>query len=1463
MRSIETPCVILKCHETTEIPGVALDAKATSSLASTDFLESAQTHTGGFVELGRRFQRYRDEESVDDIATQSYVSEYVSRYSALDWHGLLSNRLVVVLGEPGSGKSEELRAQQRRRPDSFFLRLEQLVTEDVKALLSADELERFERWKKSTDVALFLLDAVDESKLTRDDDFITALERLGKALGPARFRAQLIISSRISEWRPRTDREAIRERFVAPPENPGTTPEEILVTTILPLTPDQVRLYAQSKGILDAEKFLEAFSKHNAWPFAGRPLDVASLYSYWKENRELSGLTALTEYMVRKLLAEVSSKERGDPLTPERARVGAEFLAAAAILCKNLKFAVPDDAHITGQRHIATDLVLPSDWTSRERRALLDRALFDSESRGALSFHHRSHVEYLAASWIERLMEHNCPFESLRELLFVRSNGAITLRASMKPVAAWLVRRDAAAWRGRLETLLLETAPEIHLQWGDPAALSIHYRKRVLTAIMQKYRSREYIPIEVDLESLARIADSELAGDISGYLADNEISDGLKARLLMIVMEGKLTECVDSVIALFQSSTTSEEIRRYAVLTIRDAGTASHKLKLADNYRLVANLDNVTLGHLFETLFPTNISVDGALELLRRATSVNRYDIEFLNSVKSKLMESLDDANAMPFLKGIVAMLEREPISARRDASAHYYWVSDLIAPALAAVLEKSAYVNGDIDTIFKAVLEVERGIMFEGKGDADEESLRDTIRGVLDNNYELRHAIFWRRVACYRTIEKKEPPAHRLDPYHCLLPWKRDDLEWMISDSLKCKNAHDRKVAIEAALLLSWRTHKSLPTIAWKLRRTLTQEDLRPFVLSHFKNRLIAPFHRRYDRYVRQRLLDAHWWTIRKMAWERRKSEIRGRYWIWTHLPGIRSAKYPGAIQYMVAVMHDSSATKYGVVAWEKVSAKWGRAPAAAAEAGCRNFWLTYSPELPSERKEKNSVDVRSTFGLIALQSEWEAGRLTFSDFSRADVTRAVRFACCELNGLPEWFETLALAFPDTVADALSPAIEAEFKYAADLPLVHEVTAKMAAAKSPTSASAIAVWRNLSKVDPLHNDVLKHATTTLLRTSDSYLDELAGLASTRIKQYVPSHGRWLTWMSMWLRLDALSAIAYLESVIAGCTARDEADELVISLCAHLGGRFGGELATGRASYLSPPSLARLLPLVCRHVRRENDIDRTSQGAYSPVARDDAQDFRARLWEVLRTSDSPECDSVLRSFVENKTLPGEIEWILSIQDERNGKRADPTAWFPEDVQSFGTRYRHKPRSHYQLYELTTRLLSDIKANVEISENATDRLQVRADDKEVHFQGFLKRQLDDRSLNWFSVTQESIVDLNQRPDLRIEIPGLSAVPVEVKLANLGWTVEQLLERLEVQLVGQYLRAEGINYGIYAVGNTEPTRKWKRPSDNKLIRFPELISLLQVRAAELISLFPDNVYGLTVVGIDFSDPRQRQG
>lgn len=103
----------------------------------------------GFVDLGRKFEVYRNDESVDEAARRSYVAKLVGRQYELNWLSLLAHRLVVVRREPGSGKSEALRAQRLRNPDSFFLRLEQRVSENIDTILSKEELDRIKHWKNS------------------------------------------------------------------------------------------------------------------------------------------------------------------------------------------------------------------------------------------------------------------------------------------------------------------------------------------------------------------------------------------------------------------------------------------------------------------------------------------------------------------------------------------------------------------------------------------------------------------------------------------------------------------------------------------------------------------------------------------------------------------------------------------------------------------------------------------------------------------------------------------------------------------------------------------------------------------------------------------------------------------------------------------------------------------------------------------------------------------------------------------------------------------------------------------------------------------------------------------------------------------------------------------------------------------------------------------------------------------
>jgi hypothetical protein len=413
----------------------------------------------------------------------------------------------------------------------------------------------------------------------------------------------------------------------------------------------------------------------------------------------------------------------------------------------------------------------------------------------------------------------------------------------------------------------------------------------------------------------------------------------------------------------------------------------------------------------------------------------------------------------------------------------------------------------------------------------------------------------------------------------------------------------------------------------------------------------------------------------------------------------------------------------------------------------------------------------------------------------------------------------------------------------------------------SPVEAVTRVFLARLQIDDPLHPKILDYALSVLLRSGSGAIYDLQSLAATRVCQYAPEQVQWLTWMSTWLHLDALPALDYLGGMLLA-ESDTGSDALIVRLCAAMSGRQEERQQVSNPSFLELPALVRFIPIVNRHVRTTEDIERANQGVYSPGSRDHAQEFRSRLWEGLQNRPGSGADEVLRTLLADPSMADKRDWILHLLDGRKSLRTDDVAWEAGDIRVFAERYRSEPRSDYQLFRLIGRLLKDIKNHVERSENAANRLQVRSGDLEKDFQGFLAGALSERSLNWFAVTQESTVDLEQRPDLRVERRGLNPVPIEIKLANLGhWTMPKLLERLENQLVGQYLRPAHVRYGIYVLGNTDPKRYWKVPDSSNKLNFQELVQCIQDRAATLQAELHEGVDGIEVIGIDFSDPREK--
>ncbi|TFE41896.1 hypothetical protein E2553_35245 [Paraburkholderia dipogonis] len=959
---------------------------------------------------------------------------------------LLDHKVAVILGEPGSGKSEELRSLHRKR-GGFFIRLERLVDESLREILSDEDLLTFNGWKKGNAEALFLLDAVDEAKLEHDEDFAKAIDRVSRQIGVALPRARFVITSRISEWRAQTDLDIVRGLAApetkqvadkAPPDGETVSINDaaedhpvIVVAALQPLTPAQVQRFAEGRGVPEAARFLNALRERNALVFAVRPLDVILLYEYWQEKGDLSGLTELVRYMVEKLLMEVRSKEKRDPLSRSQAEEGAEYLAAAVILCKKLSFDIPEDGQLSSDSRLSAEAVLPGTWKPLERRALMNRALFDLPGRGALSFHHRVHVEYLAAQWIERLTEHNCGYEELEDLLTTNIGGKVTLRSTLAPVAAWLVTDGPESWRRRLESLILLVAPQIHLQYGDPSALTIQYRRRVLAAIVNKYKDRNRAHLRVDPDKLARLADDDLAEDINVYLVDESISDDLRCDLLMTVWEGALQGCVETVLRLFASPDSSDDLRSFCVLATQYAGTNEQKRRLAQLAQDMDGLSNTAIGHIFEALYPAIVDAEGALRFLGKPVEVGRYNHDLQYRIGPHLEHELQGKDASVFLRGFLSLLKTEPLRERSGLSRRYHWMMTFVPLCLERAISQSPHTESDRDLIVDAVLLLNEALLhgyLETPGMVDH---TESLREALSQAEDLRRAIFWRSASLAGISLDSYPfPFYKLSPISGLAPWSADDVDWMLDDVRTRQTLIERVIAFSAAAYILGQKNSRWVRYLTRMAGILDEPELRRRVYQFIRNKLLWRFALMWQSRVRHNLLDKTSWQVRRHRCARWYRAQRKKIWLLTHLPSLRAGRFPVMLAHVTDSMRSNGKNRFSAAEWELVRKKWGKLVADSVREGCVRAWRQYRPLWPHERQERNSIDRRVIIGLVGLQTLWQEGHLDFNQLERDDVEFAVRYACSELNGFPEWFPDLARGRHADVTRVLSEAVEAEFAY-------------------------------------------------------------------------------------------------------------------------------------------------------------------------------------------------------------------------------------------------------------------------------------------------------------------------------------------------------------------------------------------------------------------------------------------------
>lgn len=1420
--------------------------------------------SSSFVKLDRRFRQVNLAGDQENTALSSYTSFSENDDNTQTWDDLLSYELVVILGEPGSGKTWELEEQARLLDQSgkfaFFVRLDTVLSQGVRKTFSPEELKKFDRWLKSRDVAIFLLDSVDESKILSHEGFGRALKLLRNEVSSALTRCNLIISSRISEWRPILDQHEVLRLFphrTNKTEQASQEAEPVInplkVVQIQPLDAKRVKLFAQSQGVKDVDSFLEALDINYAWEFARRPVDVTGLLNYWKSHGRLGTLTELIEHDINFKLSETRDLKF---ISAEQARQGAEMLAASVILCRQFNIKISDDAHVPDESGLSPALCLPESWTPDAIRALLSRAVFDSACYGHQRFHHRRTTEYLTASWLNKRMKDGCPLEVLEGVLFETARRRRIIRPSLAPITAWLASGNDP-WNEHVREWILDAAPWLHLHLGDPAILPIDYKLALLQAIVNRFQERDWVMLDWSPDGLKRFADPELALDVSGFILDQGVAADLRADLLMLARHGRMQGCLGAALKITSSPDETESLKIFAAATIRDAGEVEHRKQLASIVEKWDTLSERLCCPISEALYPQAIDEQGLLSLLKKCESPINDSVGLRYYLEYHLKEVLLPERAGELLAGLIQFSQIAPLIKGSRLSQSNHWVTQLFHGVLLRLFERPCLNDKEIFVAVSALCLLEDGLEHTGYRHNLDNKEKDSLSAAVLRHQDVRQAYFWSAIEHWRESQQGDPLyAFQLFGHYSVLSLSAEDVLWLVSDIWQRDELRDKKIALRFALDFAWH-HVSwsqrLNLLSLVRRAIKSTPELNPFFWSQTKSLAFQPVFAVWYNNFHRRLKDKYWWERKFRSVRQKVNNWRDKLLLLRRLAWLRNAERINWLVYLSR--HVETHNRWAPEDFNALINEYGRPITRAFRRGCENFWHRYWPTLPHEKTQSNQTAGEVIVGLFGLQSLVMEQAIDFAALEHKEAERAARYALNELNGFSSWFPELAYKQPHAVKQVLAEAIEGEWQYSAERQHVHDVVSDLV-------WSGDYLWDLVSEKlgtclragDPPHQEIFSSVLTLVFKTNALSRPEIAVLAQARIRDYELTSRHYCLWLNMWIQADAGGALSYLEKLLPKMSLPD-ADRLVLDLCGNLPlDRHGRYPKVDNPDYEKPEHLMRLIKLVYRHVRPSEDIVRTENGASPPISRD-VQHFRSTLLEKLVSSNDPQADNVFQVLLKADELASEKDWLLHMFEKRTERLADGLPWREMNIREFASEYEIAPRMDYDLFKIACNRLSDIKREIEDSENSA-RAEVNKEWKETELRSWFQRKLRENSRNRYTIPQEAEIDMGKKPDLRFERAGIDgAVSVELKWSE-NWTYEQLIERLENQLVGQYLRAHNARYGIFLLGYIGRQSTWKGPGGDKL-NFSSLIEAISSHAEMLQKTRPD-IEGIKVIGINFVPP-----
>jgi hypothetical protein len=530
-------------------------------------------------------------------------------------------QVVVLLGEPGSGKSSEwrkLRSRLEADAQHLFLNLGAFASEDE---LREDILKdpKVEAWHHADYKLTLWLDSLDEG-LLHMRKLQPTLERILRKL--RRERLHLRITCRNAVW-PVAFTEELGGLWQFGPQ---PTSEQLSLLLLRPLTRQQIAEAAQEER-LAPEQFLAAVAELDAQPLASIPVTLRLLLSLYKKHQpgfgvlESAGRAGLYERGCLQLCDAPDEGRDGRPDGRQRLLL-ASYLAYLAVFSNRRQIHIEPVKDELGENALdpyAAGAGLTVLWQGLRatispaaiQDLLKNTSLFTDLGNGCLAWVHQAFAEFLAA-WYLNLT--NVSTGSLRALFRSEADPAGGVVPALRETAAWLAELQPEFWQ---ELLRLDP---LALVRGDLRRLRDEQRAAVVQQLATVMGTLAYPPYLESRERsfMQQLWHPGLAAQLEPLLTYEDVSSAT-VRFAMDMAKGCRVQGIIPMLTKQALDVTQPFYKRaHALDILRDIMPDEAKSALRPLIHCIPAEDerDEFRGDLLWTLWPAHLGPDELLPLL-------------------------------------------------------------------------------------------------------------------------------------------------------------------------------------------------------------------------------------------------------------------------------------------------------------------------------------------------------------------------------------------------------------------------------------------------------------------------------------------------------------------------------------------------------------------------------------------------------------------------------------------------------------------------------------------------------------------------------------------------------------------------------------------------------------------------------------------------------------------------------